>query len=248
MVKGQPLVIPFSVTASDCEIVFAEHMVVEMTLTITVDTSDYGEYNYSDYYYDPDVVNHLGPRRGDIMIELQSPAGTKSVLLPHRKNDFVNEEGYSDWPFMSVHHWGENPQGTWSVNVSFASGGASVGVSGVSATVYGTSDVPQAVSRIPSQCSPECARGCAAEGPQFCDACNDNRMPDTLECVSSCPSDLCSVDGYCVVCQPSSSHLSTNAIIAIAIVGGIALAVFSGVVWFAYRWQRSPRKHYISIT
>lgn len=110
VLKGQPLVIQFSVDASNCDVVFVEHVVVEMTLTISVDTPDYQEYDYRDYYFDPGVINHAGPRRGDIMIELLSPVGTKSVLLPHRKNDFVNEEGYSDWPFMSVHHWGRIPR------------------------------------------------------------------------------------------------------------------------------------------
>ena len=248
VLKGQPLVIPFSVTASNCEVVFVEHVVVEMTLTISVDTSDYNEYDYSDYYFDPDVVNHAGPRRGDIMIELQSPAGTNSVLLPHRRNDFVNEEGYSDWPFMSVHHWGENPRGPWRVNVSFDSGGASVAMSNLSVTVYGTRNIPQAVERIPSQCSPECARGCAAEGPQFCDACKNNRMPETLECVSSCPSDLCSVDGYCVVCSDQSGHLSLPAIVGFAVAGIVALVIFLGLVGLVCKRQRSPRREYVTIT
>ena len=249
VLKGQPLVIQFSVDASNCDVVFVEHVVVEMTLTISVDTPDYQEYDYRDYYFDPGVINHAGPRRGDIMIELLSPVGTKSVLLPHRKNDFVNEEGYSDWPFMSVHHWGENPQGAWSVSVSFASNGGSVDMSGLGATVYGTSNIPQAVQQIPSQCSPECARGCAGPGPEFCDACKDNRMPESLECVPSCPSELCSVDGYCVVCSSSDSsgRFAISAIVGIAIGGVVALVVVLGLVALICRRLRSPRREYVTI-
>ena len=92
---------------------------VTMTLTITLDSSDYKYYTYSSN--NNVVLEHAGPKRGDISIELLSPAGTKSVLLPRRINDYVNEEGYESWPFMSVHHWGENPAGNWKVNVSFAS-------------------------------------------------------------------------------------------------------------------------------
>ena len=58
-------------------------------------------------------------RRGDIKVELISPMGTKSVLLPYREFDFVNSEGYDSWPFMSLHHWGENPIGNWIVQVTY---------------------------------------------------------------------------------------------------------------------------------
>ena len=34
------------------------------------------------------------PKRGDIRVELTSPQGTVSVLLPNRDNDFINDEGY----------------------------------------------------------------------------------------------------------------------------------------------------------
>ena len=113
-----------------------EHIVLTLTLTL----EDYGtKYDYDDLY---DYINNSMSKdnvdfkdfeyleeiakgimmfmigleilipRGDIKVELVSPSGTKSTLLPHRKYDFINAEGYYNWPFMSLHYWGENPIGT----------------------------------------------------------------------------------------------------------------------------------------
>ncbi len=54
--------------------------------------------------------------RGNVMIRLTSPAGTSSVLLfPRPKDSFSNS--FEDWPFLSVHFWGENPAGQWKLEV-----------------------------------------------------------------------------------------------------------------------------------
>ena len=79
------------------------------------------------------------PRRGDIKVDLTAPSGTTSHLLPYRRYDFINNNGYSSWPFMSVHHWGENPIGRWTLTVSFKSSSGYASVSGVSMTLYGVS-------------------------------------------------------------------------------------------------------------
>ncbi len=50
-------------------------------------------------------------RRGDLKITLVSPNGTRSVILPPRREDRTNA-GFSSWAFMSVHFWRENPYGT----------------------------------------------------------------------------------------------------------------------------------------
>jgi subtilisin family serine protease/subtilisin-like proprotein convertase family protein len=54
-------------------------------------------------------------RRGQVRIELESPAGTKSVLAPGRTRDIG--KNFMSWTFTSVHHWGENAAGTWKVRV-----------------------------------------------------------------------------------------------------------------------------------
>lgn len=47
-------------------------------------------------------VNHT--RRGDLSVELRSPAGVVSFLSVARRLDDANS-GYEDWTFMSVAHW-----------------------------------------------------------------------------------------------------------------------------------------------
>lgn len=55
-------------------------------------------------------------RRGDLVVYLISPMGTKSCLLSPRKED-VSNEGFSKWPFMTTHSWGEDPRGTWTLEI-----------------------------------------------------------------------------------------------------------------------------------
>ncbi|CAI7571386.1 unnamed protein product [Penicillium glandicola] len=63
-------------------------------------------------------INHT--RRGDISVEMRSPAGIISYLSVARRKDDM-PVGYDDWTFMSVAHWGESPIGEWSVIVKDAS-------------------------------------------------------------------------------------------------------------------------------
>ena len=55
-------------------------------------------------------------RRGDLVVYIISPMGTKSCLLSPRKEDLSNE-GFSKWPFMTTHSWGEDPRGTWTLEI-----------------------------------------------------------------------------------------------------------------------------------
>lgn len=55
-------------------------------------------------------------RRGDISVELHSPAGIVSFLSVARKHD-KSTDGYVDWTFMTVAHWGESGRGNWTVIV-----------------------------------------------------------------------------------------------------------------------------------
>lgn len=54
--------------------------------------------------------------RGDLNITVVSPSGTSSNLLAPRKFD-SSSKGLKDWSFMTVHLWGENPVGEWSLYV-----------------------------------------------------------------------------------------------------------------------------------
>ena len=56
-------------------------------------------------------------RRGDLAIDLTSPMGTKSRLLSPRGED-LSDEGFSKWPFMTTHTWGEDPRGIWTLEIN----------------------------------------------------------------------------------------------------------------------------------
>ena len=127
------------------------------------------------------------PRRGDIQVKITSPQNTTSILLPYRDLDFINDQGYNNWPLTSVHHWGENPIGTWTLTITFRSSSANVDMQDLQMTFYGTTETPASVRNIPEKCDSACARGCSGAGPENCDVCSKYRIPFTLMCVNECP-------------------------------------------------------------
>lgn len=138
------------------------------------------------------------PRRGDIQVELTSPQGTTSTVLPYRDFDFINSEGYGNWSFMTVHNWGENPSGTWTLRINYRSTSGYVRVDNVNLTLYGTHITPESVRAIPPQCDVACARGCSGESPANCDVCEKLRVDSTLECVEECPAGYREYRSYCL--------------------------------------------------
>ena len=201
----QPLTITFNVDSSNSNnIIFLEHVVVNLSLSIQgqdqiVNISDIinaftADENSTDFFDNLPIV-----KRGDIRVELTSPRETVSDLLPNRDYDFVNDVGYSSWPFMSVHHWGEDPTGQWTLKVSFdtLSLNASVLVTSYDVKLYGTTEIPAAVANIPTNCHPYCARGCSGPTTADCDVCGNYRLNSTLECVTSCPQGTTEENNYC---------------------------------------------------
>ncbi|KAF6736979.1 Neuroendocrine convertase 2 [Oryzias melastigma] len=65
------------------------------------------------------VVTVNATRRGDLNINMTSPMGTKSILLSRRPRDDDSKVGFDKWPFMTTHTWGEDPRGTWVLEVGF---------------------------------------------------------------------------------------------------------------------------------
>ncbi len=177
------------------DIGFLEHVVVELTLSFP----DVLYYYYYDYYDTIETVGD-GPYRGNIQVELTSPSGTNSIILPYRPAD-VTSYSYSNFQFSSIHFWGENPNGVWNLTVqnrnNFENATVRVTMHGI--TFYGTDNTPQAVSRIPTQCHESCDpnKGCAAPGAQYCDACTNLRNAMTLECIDSCPQNFIQRNSYC---------------------------------------------------
>lgn len=63
------------------------------------------------------VVTANSTRRGDLEMFLTSPMGTTSMILSKRANDDDHRDGFTKWPFMTTHTWGEYPHGTWTLEV-----------------------------------------------------------------------------------------------------------------------------------
>lgn len=54
--------------------------------------------------------------RGNLRLLLTSPMGTTSTLLFERPRDVVSSN-FDDWPFLSVHYWGEKAEGRWTLQI-----------------------------------------------------------------------------------------------------------------------------------
>ena len=55
--------------------------------------------------------------RGALHVVLTSPSGTKSSLLLPRPKD-RSSSTFENWPFLSVHFWGESANGTWTLEIN----------------------------------------------------------------------------------------------------------------------------------
>ncbi|XP_039758602.1 furin-like protease 1 [Pararge aegeria] len=85
------------------------------SITLQLDVSTCPGVNYLEHIQAR--VSLSAARRGDLRIALTSPAGTRVTLLAPRPHD-SSRAGFSSWPFMSVHMWGEGPLGLWQLEVS----------------------------------------------------------------------------------------------------------------------------------
>ena len=54
--------------------------------------------------------------RGNLRVVLKSPQGTPSVLLSQRPRDVLSST-FDSWAFLSVHFWGEDPRGVWTLTI-----------------------------------------------------------------------------------------------------------------------------------
>ncbi|KAG9339054.1 hypothetical protein JZ751_024251 [Albula glossodonta] len=91
----------------------------KLVLTITTDACQ-GKDSFVRYLeHVQAVITVNSSRRGDLNINMTSPAGTKSILLSRRPRDDDSKVGFDKWPFMTTHTWGEDPRGTWVLEVGF---------------------------------------------------------------------------------------------------------------------------------
>jgi proprotein convertase subtilisin/kexin type 1 len=124
MASGHQLEVSLYATGckgQDNEVNFVEHVILYMDMT------------YS--------------RRGDLQILLTSPTGTETELLTLRPSD-RSADGFVDWPFMSVHTWGEQPAGTWKLTLRDPSSNNNEGLlTSVRLALHGTRLQPDHVIR-----------------------------------------------------------------------------------------------------
>ncbi|XP_021356172.1 furin-like protease kpc-1 [Mizuhopecten yessoensis] len=61
-------------------------------------------------------VSFSATKHGAVELDLTSPSGTTSHMLTLRQRDV--HRGAKTWRFMSVHFWGENPTGQWTLKMA----------------------------------------------------------------------------------------------------------------------------------
>jgi len=66
------------------------------------------------------IVTLSASQRGKVELSLTSPSGTRQILLARRRAD-VSAQGLNNWALMTVHCWGEDPRGNWTLTVSTTS-------------------------------------------------------------------------------------------------------------------------------
>lgn len=115
------------------------------TLTLYIDThackGTENEVNYLEHVQA--VITLNSTRRGEVVMHLESPMKTKSMILSQRPNDDDHTDGFSKWPFMTTHTWGENPRGRWKLEVKFYSPGQNTGfIKEWNLLLHGTKDAP----------------------------------------------------------------------------------------------------------
>lgn len=160
----------FTVNADDCKesgrhVAFLEHVVAAITMNVT-------------------------GRRGDIQISLVAPSGTKSILLDKRAND-ANRKGFRAWPFMTVHCWGENPVGTWTLIVQ-NDGSSPANLLNFDLILYGTREeisddgIISMEKEISSSLNP--SSSCCIESIfGICAGCPNDLILHKNQCLESCP-------------------------------------------------------------
>merc|ERR550519_108603 len=104
-----------------------------------MDVTDSGDIQFLEHVQA--VVSLSATRRGDVEIYLVSPGGTISQLLTERHLD-SSQQGFNEWPFLTMFSWGENPLGTWELRVE-NKGRNKVELKSWSLTFYGTATDPQ---------------------------------------------------------------------------------------------------------
>ncbi|XP_060584050.1 proprotein convertase subtilisin/kexin type 6-like [Ruditapes philippinarum] len=200
------------------------------------------------------TIRYRASRRGNVEFYLDSPSGTRSKIFRSITND--SSSSSITWDFMSVHTWGENPEGNWTLTMSDANVGTSMNLYYWSIQFYGT--VTDPLAGIPAagefgglcidsaECSALTDGGCLQDG-KICVVCNDGYRVIDIYCKQDGR-----LGGYCddnVTCATTSLDCINNVceekeqdeetdntpLIVGAVIGacvGIALLVGAGYILY----------------
>ena len=141
-----------------------------------MEVTDHGDVNFLEHVQAHVTVE--AARRGDLAIYLTSPHGTKSQLLARRPHD-SSRAGFHDWPFLTVFSWGENPAGTWELEIQ-NEGRYQATLTSWSITFHGTKEDPDQFARQDSSPSPP-----ASPPPTPAPAAQPSQAPPVAEKVAS---------------------------------------------------------------
>lgn len=243
------------------QIGYLEHVVLQTTFSIILDSTSTGCLDASDYDESMVCTEDSGSAcrgacRGAVSIKLCSPSGFCSTLLPERCNDFISCEGYTDWPFMSVAFWGAKPTGTWAVTMSYSDEISSSGGAQLTSMVLMLYTVQNRPEDVVDQCNEACdtLTGCSyGNGTRYCDTCGAGyyRNVTSQECVRSCSAGACVIEDTCVfyngTCPitdlPTQDDLSERDIIFIIVGSGIGafMIILAALLAFCCCCCRSGR-------
>ncbi|XP_056022514.1 furin-like protease kpc-1 [Ostrea edulis] len=176
-------------------------------------------------------------RRGNLVIHLTSPSGTKSTLLPKRPSD-VSKGGFNQWAFLSVHFWEENPTGTWKLEIADDHPTTSWpkppnGVKGHliawSLILHGTEDnpirlkspdqggvvsqpatSPITMTTLSPKCHEECLDNCTGGRSDDCRECRNLRMGLLGACVKECPHGYTENQKMCLPCDSKCKNCTSK--------------------------------------
>ncbi|KAL4219098.1 hypothetical protein ACF0H5_021681 [Mactra antiquata] len=211
------------------------------------------------------TLKYAGYYRGDIQVDLQSPLSTTSTIFSRRALDLNDLSSEVETTFMSVHFWGEDPNGTWTLSLSDESPWADTDMKldFWQLKFYGTMTDPlsgtPAAGSLGGSCSTsdDCMSvtdgGCLLDG-KICVECNTNYRVVNSFCVQdgwtngycdgsiSCvfSTDEC-IDNVCKVPEDESSSDNTGVIVGAVLGGAAGLALIGGGSFFMYKKFSTPK-------
>ncbi|CAM4740900.1 unnamed protein product [Rotaria magnacalcarata] len=90
---------------------------LKMTIVTDACKNTKDEVNYIEHVQA--FITLKSSRRGNTVIFITSPLGTRSLILSRRPLDDDSTKGFFKWPFMTTHAWAEQAQGTWTLEIRF---------------------------------------------------------------------------------------------------------------------------------